>query len=281
MGSIRKLFAFAALCAASWMVCAAEPEARVRLYTLDCGRIEVDDMGMFADTGEYDGRRGTLSEPCFLIRHPKGDLLWDAGLGDRLADKPDGEVAAPGIRFVVAKPLLAQLQELGMSADDIDRLAFSHLHVDHTGNASAFTRATWLLNRKELAWVESGPMPGVTDLSHLDGRKRAKVEMIKMDHDVFGDGTVKILRAAGHTPGHQVLLVKLAKAGVVILSGDLYHTRENFERSRMPTFNYSPGETLASMDRVQRLLKATGGRLVIQHDPADITELPRLPGFLE
>src|SRR5271169_4577859 len=67
---------FAAPCAAA--------VAELRLYALDCGHADFKDMGGFSDTGEYDGRPGEIAVPCFLIRHPKGDLLWDAGLGDHL-----------------------------------------------------------------------------------------------------------------------------------------------------------------------------------------------------
>jgi N-acyl homoserine lactone hydrolase len=98
---------------------------------------------------------------------------------------------------------------------------------------------------------------------------------------VFGDGTVKILRANGHTAGHQVLQLKLAKSGTVILSGDLFHTRENFEQDRMPVFNDSRGETLGSIDRIKRILKNTNGRLVIQHDPGDFQALPKIPAYLD
>jgi N-acyl homoserine lactone hydrolase len=70
----------------------------VRLYTLDCGRIDFKDMALFSDTGEYDGKPGSLVDPCFLIRHPKGILLWDTGLGDALLGRNDAANDAPGGR---------------------------------------------------------------------------------------------------------------------------------------------------------------------------------------
>src|SRR5271168_5216970 len=67
----------------------ADPAASVRLYTFDCGRIDFKDMSMFSDTGDYDGKSGSLVDPCFLVRHPKGILLWDTGLGDALFGRND------------------------------------------------------------------------------------------------------------------------------------------------------------------------------------------------
>ena len=71
----------------------------LRLYILDCGHATFKDMGGFSDTGEYDGKSGEIADPCFLIRHPKGDLLWDAGLGDHYNYPKEGSDAAPGQRL--------------------------------------------------------------------------------------------------------------------------------------------------------------------------------------
>src|SRR3546814_5252075 len=102
--------------------------------------------------------------------------------------------------------------------------------------------STWLLSRREVEALEGPPPPPNVKPGTLSGRRQAKVEPVELDRDVFGDGTVKILHANGHTAGHQVLQVKLANSGTVILSGDLFHTRENFEQNRMPVFNDSRSE---------------------------------------
>ena len=77
---------------AVWSVAigATQDVTNTRLYVLDCGHAGFKDMGMFSDTGEYDGRPGAVADPCFLIRHPKGTLLWDTGLGDKLAETKGG-----------------------------------------------------------------------------------------------------------------------------------------------------------------------------------------------
>lgn len=280
---MRRFAILAAVVLALWLptVHAAAPVESLRVYAFDCGRLTFQDLGIFSDTGEYDGVSGTLSEPCFLIRHPKGDLLWDTGLGDRFAATPGGVEVRPGVRYIVDTPLLKQLQAIGVAPADIEYLSFSHFHRDHTGNANAFVRSTWLLSRREVEALEGTPTPVNVNPDDLSGRRQAKVELIDLDRDVFGDGTVKILRANGHTAGHQVLQLKLPHAGVVILSGDAVHTRENYELNRMPVFNYARGETLGSMDRIRRILERTGGRLVIQHDPRDVEALPKAPAYLD
>ena len=235
-------------------------------------------MRPFSDTGDYDGRAAQLSDPCFLIRHPKGTLLWDAGIGDRVAEMKDGLAMIPGFVATVPVTLRAQLQAVGLDYDRIDYFAFSHSHGDHVGNANLLTAATWLLNEKEMNWVQS---PGDPSAALLAGYRNARTQMIRADHDVFGDGTVVILQTPGHTPGHQSLMIRLQHSGYVILGGDLWHQRESFEFSHVPGFNYSRAETLASMDRIRRIMERTGARLVIQHELRDFTALPRFPAFLD
>ena len=252
----------------------------VRLYTLDCGRAELKDMAMFSDTGEYDGKPGAIAVSCFVIQHPKGTLVWDTGMGDNLAEKKDG-VDNGGIHMTVSVTLAEQLKALGLAPSDVTYVAFSHFHFDHTGSANLFTNSTWILNQSELHWALSSPTPGGVVPAVFSGYKTAKTNMIDGDFDVFGDGSVRILRTPGHTPGHQVLEIRLKKAGTVILSGDLYHTHENRTFKRVPGFNYERADTLASMDRVEKIVKNTKARFIVQHDGKDVASLPKFPAYLE
>lgn len=269
----------AALLAALATAASAAP-AELRLYAIDCGRAEFADLAPFSDTGEYDGHPGTLMAACFLIRHPKGMLLWDAGLGDRYAEPMEG-TQLPLYRARVSITVAAQLAQLDLGFDDITHFAFSHGHMDHLGNANALRRATWLVNRKELAWLTTTPPPPRTNAALIGQLANANTVMLDGDHDVFGDGSVRILSASGHTPGHQVLLVRLKNSGYVLLSGDLFHSHANRLERRMPVFNVSRAETLAAMDRIERIVARLRARVVIQHSVEDFEALPRLPLYLD
>ena len=281
---VRLLWTAAAVVAASLALTAparaAEAVRSPRIYAIDCGRIDVSDMAAFSDTGEYDGKPGKVVAPCFLIRHPKGNLLWDTGLGDKLEDKKDG-VSNGGFHLSLKKTLAAQLDEIGIKPADINLMSFSHLHFDHTGNANNYAGATWLLSKAELDWATATPTPFGVDPSTFADYKTAKVLPVDGDKDVFDDGTVRILAAPGHTPGHKVLLVKLKKVGTVILSGDLYHTIENRLHRRMPVFNTDRADTLASIDRIERIVTNTHARFVIQHSPESFASMPKFPAYLD
>ncbi len=258
----------------------AEAVSGLRLYAADCGRLDFKTLDSFSDTDEYDGRSGSLIVPCFIIRHPKGTLVWDFGLGDSLVANKAGIDNGP-VHLSATVTLVDQLQALGLTPADVNFVAFSHLHFDHTGNANLFPGSTWIINRKELAYALSEPRPFGVALDTFSAYSQAKTVMIDGDYDVFGDGSVRILRTPGHTPGHQVLELNLKKAGTLILSGDLYHLRESVATHRLPTVNVDRADTLASMDRVDKLLVTTHGRLIVEHDYGDFESLPKLPAFLD
>ena len=258
----------------------AEAVSGLRLYAADCGRLDFKMLDSFSDTDEYDGRSGSLIVPCFIIRHPKGTLIWDFGLGDSLVANKAGIDNGP-VHLSATVTLVDQLQALGLTPADVNFVAFSHLHFDHTGNANLFPGSTWIINKRELAYALSEPRPFGVALDTFSAYSKAKTVMIDGDYDVFGDGSVRILRTPGHTPGHQILELNLKKAGTLILSGDLYHLRESVATHRLPTINVDRADTLASMDRVDKLLITTHGRLIVEHDYGDFKSLPKLPAFLD
>ena len=107
----------------------------------------------------------------------------------------------------------------------------------------------------------------------------SKVEPQALDKDVFGDGTVMMLRTPGHTPGHSSLLVKLPQMGPVILSGDAVHFRENYDSDGVPSFNYDRAQTVASIERIKKIASNLKATLIIQHDARDVEKLPVFPAF--
>jgi N-acyl homoserine lactone hydrolase len=242
----------------------ASAESEIRLFVLDCGHATLSDASPVSDTGEYDGRKLELADPCFLVQHPRGYLLWDAGL-------------PPSASY---PPLNEQLRTLGLAADEISLLAFSHLHFDHVGNANMFPRATWLMNRAELAWAEAEPAHFSMEPALFSAHHNATTRMIDGDHDVFGDGRVRIFHVPGHTPGSQVLWLKLAHQ-TILLSGDLYLQRESRRDGLVPTVNADRAQTLASQARVERIAHRTHARVIVQHDQRDYAQLPKLPRYLD
>ncbi|MEK1932755.1 MAG: N-acyl homoserine lactonase family protein [Pararhizobium sp.] len=251
--------------------------AEVELWRLDCGTIEVRNLGVFSDTYDYTGEKRTLTDSCYLIRHDTDYMLWDAGLPAALI----GTTADASAVFapMLAEDLPTQLARIGIKPEQIGRLGISHNHFDHVGQAASFPGATLMIGAADLAQFKADPLPFAVDPSFikpwLDGT--SKVDPILGDRDVFGDGSVVILSTPGHTPGETSLLVRLEKTGPVLLSGDVVHFEEQFANRGVPTFNFDRADSLASMERLTGITTSLKAVLIVQHDASDINKLPAFP----
>ena len=254
----------------------------VQLYAMDCGRISFSDTTAFADDGSFDGVARDFVDPCYLIRHPDGDLLWDAGFPDAVHDMPEGlRIEALNAQVTMPVTLASQLAQLNLTPADIEFISFSHSHGDHIGNAGQFAGSTLLIDPEERAHMFRDEARQAQEFQYYAALENAETRPIEADpFDVFGDGTVQIFQAPGHTPGHTVLLVQLQNTGAVLLTGDMFHMAESRERRTVPRFNFDRAQTLASIDRVEELAHASNARVIRQHVLEDFEALPRFPEAL-
>lgn len=250
----------------------------IKLYALDCGTIDVSDMTDLSSTGDYNGQTIQLANPCFLIRHPKGNLLWDTGHVDSMADKPNGEVSGVW-HSKLSKTLISQLGQLGISAKDIDYLSLSHIHPDHSGNANKFVDSTFIVNELEHEYMFSEPTETYFG-AYYSALKDAKTILFKDEYDVFGDGTAIIISMPGHTPGSSVLSLQLNNVGNVLLTGDLYIHEQGRRLGTMLTYNVDRKLTVTSRRQFEALAKRKAARVIIQHEKDDFEHLPKPPKFL-
>lgn len=259
---------------------APHPPKSVRLYVFDCGVIEGLAPSLF---GFKQGQLKTteLAVPCYLIVDPKGTLMWDVGCIPDTAFKNDGKPVTQGY-FTATKTLKLQLAQIGYQPSDITYLALSHYHSDHTGNANEFAASTWLVRKVERDAMFAPKPPPLANFSTYSALKNSKAILLSADeYDVFGDGKVIIKSAPGHTPGHQVLIVKLANTGTVILAGDLYHFQEERFTNHVPPFDYNKQESLASRAMIEAYVKKTGAQLWIEHDFLANAKLKKSPRYYD
>lgn len=261
---LKKIAASAALLLLAGAAFAQAPE--VTLTRLDCGN-GFNDARRFSDTFAYSDPKMPFTFSCYLIKHGGDYMVWDTGF------VPGSNPNAPKVS------LTEQLAQLKIRPEQVKYVGISHFHADHTGQLGAVPGATLLIGDREwAALTASRPMAGanVAGFTHwISGG--GKVEPQAADKDVFGDGTVMILRTPGHTPGHQSLLVRLKEMGPVILAGDAAHFRENYDSNGVPGFNYDRAETIASLERIKQIAQNLKATVIIQHDPRDIAKLPAFP----
>lgn len=253
------------------LACGSSAQARSaatvdELHVLDCGTATSPDFSQWSP-GSNQGRPVVMSDPCYLIRHGKHWMLWDTGVDDRLASLPRGKEIAHKVRGIAGPTLARQLEAIGVKPEGIMIIGFSHAHFDHVGNARLFPKARWLVQRAEHEAM-FGDEPGKYGFipALYASMQRNPTKLLDGDHDVFGDGSVRIISTPGHTPGHQSLLVRRRGRAPVVLSGDIAHSLENFEHRRVPSFNADPAATKRSIERVERLIRDEKADLWIGHD---------------
>ena len=265
------LFLFLAISIVGCKKVAEKPD--VKLYQLVGGSILVKKLEVFSQDTTYTGQQKQFTDAYYVISHPKGNLMWDAGLPEQLVipqpyDEPSGV-------YRIQRPdsLVNQLKSIGFQIEDFKYFAMSHSHFDHTGHANYMKDATLLIQENEFNSVLGDTLkqknPALAALKN--------VQKIKGDYDVFGDGTVVIKYTPGHTIGHQALYVEVAGLEKpVLLTGDLYHFEENRATKGVPSFNYNVKETLESMDKFEAFAKEKNAEVIIQHSPIAFKKLEKL-----
>ena len=251
----------------------ADANGLKRMYVLDCGRLIAKDQSRWTP-GVNPGQPRELSNNCYLLQHERGTLLWETGVPDSVVEQKDGVTSPNGaVVWFRDKTLRSQLESLGVKLDDIIYVAMSHSHGDHIGNVKTFAKSKILMQKTEYESIANAtPKPLADD---------HQVEILSGDRDVFGDGSVTIVSTPGHTPGHQSLLVKLPKTGALVLTGDLVHFQYMWDNKIVPTFNFNQEQSLASIERVFKLVAQHKAQLWIGHDKDITAKINRAPKFYE
>lgn len=245
-----------------------------KLYILNCGEGVAGDISRWSP-GLNAGKSMNFVDSCYLIKHAQGWFLWDTGVADAVAAMPDGLAPADPKAVFWRRPttLAGELDKLGVKPSDIKAMAISHTHPDHVGNVEMFPTTMLYVQKAEYEW------PGANNAPRF--KAEHPVTKLEGDRDVFGDGSVTILSTPGHTPGHQSLLVKLAKTGALVLSGDAVHFSSNWEIRAVPSMNSNKEQTQASMQKIADTLSREKAQLWINHDKAQRDGLKMSPEYYD
>ena len=247
----------------------AAPE--LSLARIDCGTPQAPTAvnERFSDIYAHGDLKLQFVYSCYLIKHGDDYMLWDTGHA----------MTAPNVAPKVS--LVDNLAKIEVKPDQIKYVGISHYHADHTGQIASFPKATLLIGAREWDAISSPKPPEGANFKPFESwiKGESKVEPQATDKDVFGDGTVIMLRTPGHTAGHSSLLVKLSQMGPVIITGDAAHFRENFDSDGVPSFNYDRAQTVASIERLKKIAANLKATVIIQHDARDVEKLPVFPAF--
>ena len=281
--AMAAVFAFADGAAA-----APAPPKTPRLYVLDCGMLNIDPEGVTRyHVTAKEVVEPRMPVPCFLVAHPKGTLLWDAGvIPDADVEKAAPKAALydvnPVSHAVVSRTLTSQLARFGYAPADVTYVAVSHAHKDHTANLNLFAGSTWLTRPAEREFMFRPNNERVEPRFYNQLERSKTIAIDKDEYDVFGDGSVVLKAAPGHTPGHQVMVLTLPKSGKIMVAGDLYHYPPERDLKRNPPDNeFSVPQSSASRAMIEEYVKKTKAQVWIQHDFRAIAKLKKAPDFYD
>jgi N-acyl homoserine lactone hydrolase len=273
---------------------AADPPKDMKLYVFSSGALTLATKAIVQDgtTGKF-----TIPVGFFLIRHPKGDVLFDCGNNDKIITDPDywGPLAK-GLDPVRTPDVAidAQLGKINVKPSDIKYVVLGHFHADHAGNVGKFPDATFVYQRDEIKnafW----PAPGyavfyVTQdfawMRNSIGAPMAnKVKAIELDGDLdlFGDHSIEIHRTVSHTPGSQMMIVRLPHHGTVVLTSDAVYLQENLDNNKLPGVGsaYSPSGMLDAYAWVKQVRDREGADIIYAHDPDVFKAHKQSPEFYD
>lgn len=223
------------------------PREGIKVYVLYTGDIQVGGKAMLDPKDPRvhpdEMKKQFVPALAYLIRHPSaGDVLFDTGFGPAFVNSPNGDLGWWTWPLVQARvhegqDLTSQLRRLGVLPSTLKYVVLSHGHVDHTGGLLALGQVTVLMGKGERSAIAQrfALLHGYKQAHFADVSKLLEVdfdsapELAPLGHavDLFGDGSIFLLDARGHTPGHLSLLVNLPQ-GPLMLAGDTVQTHRAF-----------------------------------------------------
>lgn len=230
-------------------------------------KVELFNVGWLTASAGLIRRGGSADEsirfpvPAYLIETATERILIDTGLHPVAVADPGGFYGgAPGVAVFGLEQELSIADQVDLST--LTKVVLTHLHFDHAGALSLVPadvpvlvqRAEWAAGHDSAAIQRNFYIPRAYADTERD------VELVDGDHDLLGDGSIRLLLTPGHTPGHQSVQI-----GDVVLGGDVVHFAAGLDDHRFPIFGDDHAAQGRSADRLKALRDA--GRTVLPgHD---------------
>ena len=268
----------------------ASPPAGMALYVLPTGVNHR--TAAFARRGGSPWERWESVSNAVLVEHPRGDVLIDAGFGRLIR----AQLRAMPLFF----RLLTDLEQSQPAADqlmatgyDFKRLRFillTHAHWDHVSGVPDFPSVPVLVTAAEHRFIYASGFPNapartIDPKRYQDyGFDGGRYLGFEQSHDLYGDGSIVIVPAPGHTPGSVVVFVTLPSGARYAFVGDLVWQLEGLaQREQRPwlearVLGEDPSAVQDSMRRLNAIVRRYQQmKIVASHDPRGYVGIPEWP----
>lgn len=153
--------------------------------------------------------------PGYLIMTDDGkNVVIDTGFGPDMVGQGGGTFSVQESDLI-----LAQLENIGVAAGEVDYLVATHFDRDHAGYLSAFPDAEIVVQRAHYEAVTAPDAhPRFSATREQWGEAGRKYRFVDGDTELLPG--IELIETSGHVPGHQSVLVRLPKTGPVLLAID-------------------------------------------------------------
>lgn len=245
----------------------------VELYFFTCGSLKTQVQMIKMNQGLGDPYE--VPVPWYLLKHPKGNVLYDGGNALEVARDPRGHWGAVVDAY---EPVMSendfcvnQLRRIDVDPADIRYVVQSHLHLDHSGALGHFPNAEYVVQRRELEYAYTPDWFQKAAYIRPDFDRDLPWLFLDGEHDdgydLFGDGVARTVFTPGHAPGHMSLLVTLPRTGALMLTADACYTRDHYDNTALPGLIHSASDCATSVAKIHREVERSGAQVVTGHDP--------------
>ncbi len=209
---------------------------------------------------------------CYLVQTDDGkNILIDSGLPEIIPESA-GE-------FENGQDVIEQLASIGLKPDDIDTVISTHYDLDHAGRHAAFTKAQYVVQRAH--HLDAASNPRFADTRPQWDQPMARIRLVDGDTELLPG--LELIETSGHVPGHQSVLVRLPKAGAILLPIDAVPFGEGFTRDGQadgsdPDAEATRASTIKLLDLAER---EHIGLVIFGHDTEQWQGLKKLPAYYE
>ncbi|KAF2249902.1 Metallo-hydrolase/oxidoreductase [Trematosphaeria pertusa] len=241
---------------------AASPnQTYVSISALEGGQLTLPEKLFVTDADPE--KRATVPSLSFLIQHASASsssssaskphkLVFDLGLKRDFTSYRDAQQHHISQRqpTIVSPDVAESLRKGGLGPEEIDTVVLSHVHWDHVGTPSDFSNAEFVVGSGTMHLLANGggplypaeifnpdelPKHRTKELPPAREEDHPKAFSKQTSHtwsplagfpaaiDFYADGSLYVIDAPGHLPGHVNILARTAPGKWVYLGGDCCH----------------------------------------------------------
>jgi glyoxylase-like metal-dependent hydrolase (beta-lactamase superfamily II) len=211
----------------------ASPPAGMSISALPTGTYETPAALAFRGGSWKDTRQ--FATTALLVRHPKGNLLIDTGMGKNVDEHVKTLPAMQRTPYTKGIPVAAQLAVGGIQPGGLAGVIPTHAHWDHISGLEDLGGVPVLVSTAGKAFIDTKR----ADTELLNSFRAVNYKPYDFEggpylgfpksHDVWGDGSVVIVPAPAHTPDSVVVFVNLLSGARYAALGDLVWQMEGVD----------------------------------------------------